>query len=283
MMKQVFALASTALLAFAASWLALASLRPAAPAASAGPPDPAPASAEEPNRLMDRIAARLDEVGQVEDDLNDQKTAVAKAELALTVARREAEIADLAVREYDEATYPQELALAEGELALAEGEYRLLEGGPRPAAPPPTPRDPDRPESKPSTAAEPQALARARLALDLARAHRDALVRRTRPRRSAELKKEVERAQGELKLKQAALDQERADLTRLERQLKAASLSAEERQAMAILQEGSGGPSPSRIDRAAALSAQAERRRAEALQAEALDRVRRALEDSASP
>ena len=46
--------------------------------------------------LMGRIAARLDEIGQIEDDLSDQKTAVAKAELALAVARREAEIADLA-------------------------------------------------------------------------------------------------------------------------------------------------------------------------------------------
>ena len=40
-MKQVFALASTALLAFAASWLAMSALRPASPAvAAAGPSAP---------------------------------------------------------------------------------------------------------------------------------------------------------------------------------------------------------------------------------------------------
>jgi hypothetical protein len=277
-MKQAFALASAALLAFAASWFALAAMRPASPASAQSPESPSSSVAEEPDRLADRMTARLDEIGQVRDDLDDQKTAVAKAELALATARRDAEVADLAAREYDEGTFPQELALAEGELALAEAEYRLQDDPSRRSDPPPKPGEP---EAKPTGTSDAPALARARLTRDLARAHRDTLARLTRPRRKAELQKEVERARGERKLKEAALDQERADLTRLEHQLKAAALSPEEKQAMALLgeaaKEASGDPSPAALDRASALWARAERLRAEAKRAEARDRVRKAL------
>src|SRR5471030_1527047 len=103
-MKQVFALASTAVLACAAGWFAFVGLRPASPARAVEPS----ASADEPDRLAARISARLDEIG---DDLSDQETTVAKAEAALSTARHDAEIAALAIREYDEGTYPQELAL----------------------------------------------------------------------------------------------------------------------------------------------------------------------------
>lgn len=277
-MRQAFMLAATALLAFAASWLALSALRPASPAAAAAEA-PAPAAAE-PDRLADRIAARLDEVGQVRDDLKDQEMAVAKAELALAAAVRDVEVAELTAREYDEGTFPQELALAEGELALAESELRLLDDTSRRSDPPPRP---DRPDAKPPASPESQALARARLARDLARAHRDALARLTGPRRKAELRKELERARGERRLRGEALDQERADLARLGRQLEAAELSAEERRAMAALDEAGADPSPARLERASALWEGAARRRAEAIRAEARGRVRRALREGASP
>ena len=176
--------------------------------------------------------------------------------------------------------------MAEGELALAEGEYRLLENGSKPAEPPAKPRDPDRPESKPSPSPESQALARARLARDLARDHREG-VRRTRTRKQAELKKEVERTRGDPGSSKRPSTRSAADLARLERQLKAAALSADEKRAMALLQDEAAGkdpsPSPLRIDRASALWEQAEARRAEATRMDARDRVRKALEEPPSP
>ena len=268
-MKQALALAATAVLACAAGWFAFVGLRPMSPARAVE----TPAASDEPDRLATRIAARLDEIGQVGDDLSDQETAVAKAEAALAAARHDAEIAGLAIREYDEGTYPQELALAEGELALAEAEHRLLDD----LAPPPKPSDPDRPEAKPPSPSDAPARARAKLTRDLARQHRDALIRLTRPRRRAELQKEFDRAGAEAKLKQTALAQERADLKRLQRQREDAALTAEERQAMAMTLEAN------KLDQATALWAEAERHRAEKVQAAARERVRKALETHASP
>ncbi len=263
-MKHVLALASTAVLACAAGWFAFVGLRPASPARAVEPP----AATGEPDRLATRIAARLDEIGQVGDDLSDQETAVAKAEAALSTARHDAEVAGLAIREYDEGTYPQELALAEGELALAEAEYRLLDD----LAPPPKPSDPNQPEAKPPSPSDAPARARAKLTRDLARQHRDALARLTRPRKRAELRKEVDRAGAEAKLKENALAQERADLKRLQRQREDAALTSEERQAMAMVAEAN------QLDQAAGLWAQAERHRAEKVQASARERMRKALE-----
>ena len=265
-MKHALTLASTAVLACAAGWFAFAGFRAASPARAVEPMT----SIDEPGRLATRIGARLDEIGQIGDDLDDQETAVAKAEAALGIARHDAEVAALALREYDEGTYPQELALAEGELALAESDVRLLDE----SAPPPKPTDPSQAESKPPDA---QARARAKLARDLARSHRDTLIRLTRPRKRAELQKEVDRATAEAKLKENALTQERADLKRLQGQREDAALTAEERQAMATSAESG------KQDQAAALWRQAERNRADKVQATARERVRKALETPASP
>ncbi|MDR3635792.1 MAG: hypothetical protein P4L84_18465 [Isosphaeraceae bacterium] len=181
--------------------------------------------------LKAEVVARLDELDQREDELVDQKAAVKKAEVAFGRARRELEVAERALREYEEGTARQERDQAEGELALAQADYKLAAARPAHAAPAAEGEPP------PSPGTDDQLLARARLTAELARLKRDTLVNLAQPRRSAELARDVAHAKDEVALKQAALDQEKTDEKRLRKLLRDDALEPEERRSLARLAE----------------------------------------------
>jgi hypothetical protein len=185
------------------------------------------------DRLASAMQVRLDEVEQVREEIRDQSAAVAKAKAAAGQAALERQVAELAVREYEDGLAGQESETAAAEVALAEGDDRAArrgeaqgaDAGPN-ANPPRTPADDDA-----------SARLRARLALDLAKTKRDVVLPLTRARRGAELRRDVEKAKAEIRARSAALEQERADLARLERQLASAALSADETRALSRIDE----------------------------------------------
>jgi hypothetical protein len=187
-------------------------------------------------RLTTKALARIDEVEQFRDELADQQVGTAKAVAAARLADAEREVADLALKEYEQGTYPQELDLIDAEIAAAEADLRMVEEHLNRR---------DRPPGPPSPSREPveideRALPRAKLALTHARRKREALMNVTRPKRLAELKKEAERARAEAEIKTSVLDLERADQRKLERQLREGALLAEESREFALIDEAAG-------------------------------------------
>jgi chromosome segregation ATPase len=180
-------------------------------------------------RLSARVLARLDEIEQFDDEHKDQKLVGQKAAAALDQARRELDLAERALKEYQEVTHPQDLAGAASDIAQAELEARLLTEQIE------RNHKSDAPETKNETAYAQIALARVKTTLEQAKAKQVALKTHVHPRRLAELTKELERTKAEVQAKRGSLNFERQDEAKLERQSREGALSAPEREAMQLL------------------------------------------------
>jgi hypothetical protein len=180
-------------------------------------------------RLAAKVLARLDEVEQFDDELADQKLVSRKATDAVELAKRELDLAEKALKEYQEFTHPQELAASASDIAHAEAEVRVLSEQVERSRRLPNPDNPSE-----GGYAE-LALGRAKATLDQAKAKRDAAQKLTNPRRLAELSRDIEHARAEVTAKQGSLAFEKEDEAKLERQLREGELNADERDAIKLL------------------------------------------------
>jgi hypothetical protein len=180
-------------------------------------------------RLSARVLARLDEIEQFDDEHKDQLLVSQKAAAALDQARRELDLAERALKEYQDVTHPQELAAAASEIAQAELESRLLTEQIE------RNQKSDAPETKNETGYAQVALARVKTALEQAKVKRDAIKTHTHPRRLAELTRELERTRAEVQSKKSSLNLEKLDEAKLERQSREGALSMSEREAIQLL------------------------------------------------
>jgi uncharacterized small protein (DUF1192 family) len=185
-------------------------------------------------RLSVAGLARLDEIEQFEDEWSDQKLVTQKAEASYDQAHRELELAERALKEYQESTFPQERAAADSEVTLAENEARLA------AAQLDLHRRGKGSEAQEAIAFDEVAVLRTKATVEQAKAKRATLIDYTNPRRVAELTKEIARTKAEARAKKSSLDLERVDEAKLERQSKEQGLTASEQEAFRLLDMAQG-------------------------------------------
>ena len=159
------------------------------------------------------IVCELDSAA-LKDQLINQKITAESAEAGFTNATLAREVAEIAVVEYLEGTFPSELADFEGEIKLAEMEISLAEDELKAAAT--------------GGGTSPLAVKRAELektrgtvALKKAQCRRRLLVEYTKGKTLRELQKEVKKSQSNELAKKAILDLERQKQKKLERQIDA--------------------------------------------------------------
>jgi HlyD family secretion protein len=144
-----------------------------------------------------------------------QQVVARKAEARYQSARLEREIAEIAVVEYEEGIYKQDLLTVEGEIKLAESNLSRSE---------------DRLDwarrmhkkgyvSKTTVVSEEQTLKKARFALEQAQSKKKVLVDYTRGKTVKELKSAVEKARSDELAKKEAWDREKAKELALEREV----------------------------------------------------------------
>ncbi len=131
------------------------------------------------------------------------------------IAKQTRELAQIALEEYEEVTYPRDLATVKGEIALAESDLRRAE---------------DRLEwarrmfdkgyvSRAGKVSEELNHMKARFTLEQAQSKRKVLVDYTKSKTIKELRSEVEKARSDELAKQAAWDVEQVEELELEHQL----------------------------------------------------------------
>ena len=174
---------------------------------SGGPPSTSPATAIE--------RAPRPATAESRANLRAQRLATRRARAASEIARLTREIAELAIEEYEEVGYPQDLATAEGQIKLAESDLgrsqdrlawsgRMIEKGN---------------VSKSVKHADELAVERARFDLEQAGTSRKVLVDYTRRKTIKALQVEVEKARADELAKGATWDLEKAKEVELEPQL----------------------------------------------------------------
>lgn len=168
--------------------------------AAPGPQGPAPAPTARPAGDV-ATQARL----------RAQRFATRKARIAADMARLGRDLADLAVREYEEATYPNDLASAEEQLALARSDLARAEVRAEWAR-----TMNSKPYFSEQLKLDEQARAeRARSDLEQAQAHLDVLVKSTRDRTLRTLRARAAQAEADRSAREADWEQERAREARL--------------------------------------------------------------------
>jgi hypothetical protein len=144
-----------------------------------------------------------------------QQIAASKAQAEYTNARLKREIAELAVLEYEEAVYWQDLATVDGEIKLAESDLKRAEDR----------RDWARRMfdkgfiTEATKVTEELSLRKARFALEQAQSKKLVLVSHTKSKTLEELNREVERARSNELTKKAALEREKIKEAELQSQL----------------------------------------------------------------
>jgi HlyD family secretion protein len=148
--------------------------------------------------------------------LRAQQLATRKARAVYEIARLTRELAELAVEEYEEATYPRDLAAAGAEIKLAKSDLTRAE---------------DRLDwaermfkkgyvSKATKASEEINHQKAMFSLEQAQSKKDVLVKYTREKTIKELDSDVKKAHSDELTKEAAWEQERFREIELERELR---------------------------------------------------------------
>ncbi len=136
--------------------------------------------------------------------LRAQQLATRKARASYAIARATRELAEIAVEEYEEVTFPRDLATVEGEIKLAESNLKRSEDLRERA------RRKAEIENKrfPTVSNDPEKLShqKAQFALEQAQSKRKVLVDYTRSKTINELRKEVEKARADERAKQDAVD-----------------------------------------------------------------------------
>lgn len=149
------------------------------------------------------------------DQLTNQKIATQGAEASYANAKLTREVAQIAVQEYKEGIFKQDLATVEGEIKLAESDLARAE---------------DRVEwanrmyekgyvSKAQKVSEELSLQRAKFSLEQAQSKKDVLVKYTKAKTIKELESEVEKAHSDELAKQQTWDLERSKEEKLEKQI----------------------------------------------------------------
>jgi HlyD family secretion protein len=188
------------------------------PSAADHPPLPTrpgtkPAQTSEPKPST--AASGQPEAGTPQARLLVQRLATRKAKANYEIAKATRELAEIALEEYEDVTYPRDLVLVDGEVKLAESDLsrsedrldwarRMLDKGY---------------VSQSTKNSEELSHKKAVFALEQARSKKKVLEEYTRDKTIKELKAEVEKAHSAELAKQGALDQEKAREIELERQL----------------------------------------------------------------
>lgn len=181
---------------------------PKQPANTNGPTPPL----RDPNQATDKPATDMPR----RPTLREQQLTTRKAKAFYEIARSTRELAEVAGLEYEEVTYPLDLAAVGGEIKLAEIEIRRSE---------------DRLEwarrmfdkgyvSKGQTDSEKLSLKKAQFALEQAQSKRKVLVDYTKSKTINELKSEVQKAHADELAKEGIWNLEKAKETALERELR---------------------------------------------------------------
>ena len=167
------------------------------------------------------IVCELDSAA-LKDQLVNQKITTKSAEANYENAKLTREVAEIAVVEYDEGIYKQDLATVEGEIKLAESDLsrsedrldwarRMFEKGY---------------VSMAAKISEELTLKKARFALEQAQSKKKVLVEYTKGKTIKELKSEVEKARSDELAKKATWDLEDGKEKKLEKQIAACKIKA---------------------------------------------------------
>jgi hypothetical protein len=149
-------------------------------------------------------------------NLRAQQLATRKARISYEIARLTRELAELAVTEYEEVGYPQDLTVVEGEIKLAESDVSRSEDRLDWAK-----RMFDKKYVSPDTkASEELNNKKAHFALEQAHAKRKVLVDYTKSKTLIERKSDVDKARADERAKGLAWDLEKAKEVELERLLR---------------------------------------------------------------
>jgi hypothetical protein len=207
--------------------------------------------------LMTEVVDRLDESARLRTLKTDQARKVEKIQADLTRAQTNAQVAEIAVKEYLEGTFPQEVATIEGELALTKSELirtkdrlewagRMLKKGV---------------VSEAERLADEQAHLKAQIAERCAQEKRKILQQFTRPRAETELKANIEKAKAEALRKQAEQTLEEQNTRRIAREAEDAAPLAQEARVVRLLDEliGLHDKALARLDKARSASEAANR------------------------
>jgi hypothetical protein len=220
-------------------------------------------------RLAGEVLARLDRVEQLKALLAEQRAATERAEAEFERARKVVEGLQLVAEGHINEIAPQELKTAEGELALAKSELaraqerldwseRMVKKG-------------NSPQSE--LLADQQEHLKAKIAVQNASDKLRVLKDPSRPKLPADLRADLDQAKAEVQGWKAELEQSKANLAQLERQIKDESLNDQEARSLARLDEAAqlairwraalGGPKPAEAE---AIADQAEAKLDEAEQ-----------------
>jgi hypothetical protein len=173
-------------------------------------------SAQAPQPKISKQVTGQPTLAEVRARLRAQRLATRKAKAFYEIAKLTRELAEIAVEEYEEATYPRDLATVEGEIKLAESD--LI-------------RSQDRLEwakrmfekkfiSQATKASEELTFKKSQFALEQAQSKKKVLTQYSKGKTIKELRSAVEKARLDELDKEAAWDLEKAKGAELERQLR---------------------------------------------------------------
>jgi hypothetical protein len=157
---------------------------------------PTTTTAQGPQPKISKKATGQPKTAELRSRLHAQRLATLIAKAVYEIARLTRELAELAVEEYEEVTYPRDLATVRGEIKLAESDLAR------------------------SKASEELNFKKAQFTLEQAQSKKKVLVDYTREKTIKELESEVKKAKSDELAKQAAWDSERSKEKELERQLR---------------------------------------------------------------
>lgn len=149
------------------------------------------------------------------DALKNQKFAVAQAAVSYEQARLTREVAEVAVKEYEQGTFKQSVGTIEGEIALARSDLqRAQDRYDRARAR--IQRNPLNAEGVAGADANKFNVDRARFALEQAQTRKDVLLKYTRDKTLKELRAEVQKARSDEQARKATLEVELAKIKSME-------------------------------------------------------------------
>ncbi len=159
---------------------------------------------------------------ELQDRQNSQKLTVASAEAVFRSARLAREVAEIAVLEYKEGIFVQDLATSEGEIKLAESDLLRAEDNLEWSR-----RMYDKGyQSMAAKVSDELKFKKAQFALEQAQSKRKVLVDYTKKKTIKELEQGLETARARELARQAALERERSALMRLDSQIQGCKVVA---------------------------------------------------------
>jgi hypothetical protein len=178
---------------------------------------PVTATTQTPQPKVSTEATGQSATAALQARLRTQRLATRKAKAVSEIAKLTRELAELAVAEYEQVSYPRDLATIESEIQRAESDLTRAEDRLKRV------ERRERYFPDPQKVSEELALQKVRFALEQLRSKRKVLVDYTKSKTIKELRSEVEKAHSDELAKQAAWDVARTREIDLERQLRRAT------------------------------------------------------------